>query len=143
MCDKDFRMKKETSNRPEILSLHHVALMVDDLDGTAEFYVDTLGFRELETPPGTAEKGIRWFDLGDGRALHLVKIPGDLRPPEGSRAHFAVEVEDADAWRDYLEARGVELIRPLVDLYSAKRIFFRDPSGNLGEFVQWLAGEEA
>ena len=132
-------MSSNLTDRPGILSLHHVALMAADLDATVDFYSRILGFEELQTPEGAAEKGIRWFDLGGGRALHLVKLPGDFRPPDGSRAHFAVEVDDADAWRRYLEGKGVETTRPLIEIYRAKRFFFQDPSGNLGEFVQWLA----
>jgi catechol 2,3-dioxygenase-like lactoylglutathione lyase family enzyme len=66
--------------------------------------------------------------------LHLVETSGFYAQ---ERAHFALSVTDVNAWREYLIARGSRLVEPKVSLYSAERIFIRDPSGNLLELVRW------
>jgi catechol 2,3-dioxygenase-like lactoylglutathione lyase family enzyme len=117
----------------KVRGLHHVAVPVVDLAAAVRFYRETLGLPELSAPDGARERGIRWFDLGDGRALHL--IPWKAPVPR-TRAHFALSVEDLRSWRSHMEGCGVEMDRPLVDLYGIERFFVRDPSGNLIEFVQ-------
>jgi len=120
---------------PNILSLHHVAINVRDLEEARIFYSDVLGFTELEAPAMAIEQGIRWFDLGDGRALHLIQTAESS--PTG-RAHFAISVSNAKAWRAHIEQAGLDILEPTVELYNANRFFLRDPWGNLFEFVQWL-----
>lgn len=121
--------------RPSISSLHHVAIMVADLAEAIEFYSSILGFVELETPSSIIEQGIRWFDLGHGRALHLIET-SETTP--GSRAHFAIAVDDVEAWQTYIARQGIKITKATINLAGAKRFFLRDPAGNLLEFVQWL-----
>ncbi len=120
---------------PKIKSLHHVAIVVQDLLQAIDFYANKLGFKEITAPPTAIEQGIRWFDLGDGRALHLVENEATfpLLP-----AHFAIEVDDVAAWRAYIGQTDLTILEPTVDLYNADRFFLRDPSGNRLELVQWL-----
>ncbi len=125
-----------TRSAPAIGSLHHVAVPVLDLSACADFYREIIGLAELPAPASVQEAGIRWFDLGDGRALHLFRA--DVL--HESRAHFAVTVPDVDAWRTHLRAHGVGFVEPRVKLYGADRVFVRDPAGNLVEFVDWHAG---
>jgi catechol 2,3-dioxygenase-like lactoylglutathione lyase family enzyme len=128
-------MSTSTSKHPGISSLHHVAIAVQNLQQSVTFYKNVLGLTELAAPSSAVENGIRWFDLGDSRALHLIET-GDMSP--NSRAHFAITVEDADAWRAFIQQTGTEILEPTIDLYRAKRFFMRDPSGNRLELVQWL-----
>jgi len=120
---------------PKITTLHHVALVVDDLEQASEFYRSVLGLKEIPPPSGVSESGIRWFDLGEDRALHLIQ--DDLKR-QHTRAHFALAVEDVDGWRSRFERLGIPTVAPKVTLYSADRVFVRDPSGNLLELVKWL-----
>lgn len=121
--------------RPSLASLHHVAITVANLSEAIEFYASGLGLVELETPSSVIEQGIRWFDLGQGRALHLIAT-SETAP--ASRAHFAITVDDVAAWQSYIERQGIKIIKPTIDLAGAKRFFLRDPAGNLLEFVEWL-----
>jgi catechol 2,3-dioxygenase-like lactoylglutathione lyase family enzyme len=88
----------------------------------------------METPAAISEAGIRWFDLGEGRMLHLLQIEDMVPLP---RAHLAFTVDDVAGWRTYMESRGIEILKPAVQAYQIERFFFRDPSGNLLEFVEW------
>lgn len=54
------------------------------------------------------------------------------------KALVALEVDDYDKWKEYLQRMGVEPEEPSMKLYSVKRGFLRDPFGNLLEIVEWL-----
>ena len=120
---------------PLISSLNHLALEVVDLRQAMDFYTGILGLRELPCPPDAKEGGICWFELPEGRMLHLIENPEATAP---KRAHLALVVPDVEAWRTHLSEQGLELVQPKINLYKAERIFVRDPSGNLIEFVRWL-----
>lgn len=124
---------EEKTSHPRIGSLHHVAIPVLDLAACAAFYKDIVGLREIEVPEAVGRAGIRWFDLGQDRALHLFTADA----LHESRAHFAITVPDVDAWRTHFQRHGVAFVEPRVKLYGADRVFVRDPAGNLAEFVNW------
>lgn len=86
----------ETATKPAAGILHHVTLAVRDLESAGEFYTNTLHLEPLPAPPEAIAAGVRWFDLGEGRALHLIEVEGVVAPP---RAHVALSVADNDAWR--------------------------------------------
>jgi catechol 2,3-dioxygenase-like lactoylglutathione lyase family enzyme len=119
---------------PLIDGLHHVALEVRDLEAALLFYCGIIGLREIPVPHDVLQQGIRWLELPEGRMLHLIKTDGADRQ---ERAHVALSVPDVSLWREYLIAKGVELVAPKVSLYVAERLFIRDPSGNLLELVRW------
>ena len=74
----------------KVKDIHHVALVVRDLEKCKRFYSEVLGLKTLERPsfsfPG------HWFLVGSSAGqLHLMvfdeKIPVTMR-------HFAIEVEE-------------------------------------------------
>jgi catechol 2,3-dioxygenase-like lactoylglutathione lyase family enzyme len=111
----------------KILTLHHVNLMVDDLEAANRFYHDVLGLpirtdRPARMPPGT------WFDVGDRRLSIAVGTPA---PNTGQ--HFALVVDDLEAALPHLQASGVPLTtrrNPLL------QVILLDPSGNEVELRQ-------
>ena len=111
-----------------------MAVHVKNLEESMRFYEDILGFVLADTP--ASAQGIQWYDLPNGTQLHLFER--DIKLSVSSRAHFAIEVADLDSWRNYLTSIGTNIEAPTVDVYTAKRLFLRDPSGNLIELVQWL-----
>ncbi len=114
----------------EIKRLHHVSLVVDDIDAAMHFYGDVLGWPTDPRPdfgfPGA------WFNLGQGQ-LHLVAI-GELPSPSG--AHFCVEVEDLASVVTKLEAAGIEVSAGGGTPGAGGQAFCQDPAGNLIEFNQ-------
>ncbi|WIX98885.1 VOC family protein [Amycolatopsis mongoliensis] len=104
-------------------AIHHVAVVVDDLDQSIGFYTRALGFRLSADRPGTLGPGA-WLDVGD-QQLHL--IAGSSGPSRGQ--HFAVLVDDLDAEVRRLRAAGVDVSDP-VPVGAARQSFLADPSGN-------------
>ncbi len=128
-------MSEQHLRPPPINVLNHVAIEVNDIQEALFFYLDVLGLTELTTPADVKESGIRWIDLTNGQALHLVE---NRVKTSTNIAHFAITVDDVEEWRTYLKDRGVEIFSPKIKLYNAERFFLKDPSGNRIELVKWL-----
>ena len=122
------------ANRPLISMLDHVAVHVNALDAARHFYEEILGLTPSVTSDEVRSRGIVWYDLPDGRQIHIFLTDDELPI---NRAHLALQVKDVPGWKSYLEDVGVDLVEPTVNLYNAERFFVRDPSGNLIEFVNW------
>ncbi|VVJ18010.1 Uncharacterised protein [Amycolatopsis camponoti] len=104
-------------------AIHHVAVVVDDLERAVGFYTRVLGFRLSADRPGTLGPGA-WLDVGD-QQLHLIEgAPG---PARGQ--HFAVLVADLDAEVRRLRADGFEVSDP-KPVGTARQSFLADPAGN-------------
>lgn len=104
-------------------AIHHVTVVVDDLEQSVGFYTRALGFRLDTSRPGNLRPGA-WLDVGE-QQLHLtVGAPG---PSRGQ--HFAVLVDDLDAEVRRLRAAGFEVSDP-APVGAARQSFLADPSGN-------------
>lgn len=115
--------------------LHHVAVVVSDLDAAKDFYGRILGLREIERPafhfPGA------WYELGDGQ-LHLIVHPGakavrGTREIDGMDAHFAIRVESYDETLERLRREGVQAVGNPNSITGWAQIFCCDPDGNVIE----------
>lgn len=111
--------------------VHHVSINVDDVEAGRAFYIDTLGFEQIERP----ELGVGgvWLQMGP-QELHLVELP----LVEGFGPHFALEVDDIEEARSVLLERGVDVgeARPIEGV--CLQAFFHDPAGNQIELNQRL-----
>ena len=116
----------------KLTGIHHVSILVTDMEASVAWYRDVLGLREVKRPSNFVTP-VRWFELGEEQ-IHL--IPSDEADTVSPR-HFALHVEDCEAARETLAARGVE-IRETVPIAGAKRFFIADPDGNNLELIQWL-----
>jgi glyoxylase I family protein len=121
-----------------ISDLHHLGLTVRDVEGSAAWYVDVLGFRrvgEFEAPDGSRRK---IFLRHDGLSAQL----GLTQHRSGARdafdetrtgldhLAFAVSVRsDLDAWERTLDAAGVTHtpVAPANSIDGAAVLVFRDP----------------
>jgi catechol 2,3-dioxygenase-like lactoylglutathione lyase family enzyme len=112
--------------------LHHVTIHVKNVAEARAFYENISGIVSAKMPLSVSEKGIIWYNLPDGRQIHLFPWNEDI--PQ-TRAHFALTVENVEAWRSFFQNQGCEIVNPTVD-YGAERFFVRDPSGNLIEFLK-------
>ncbi|WP_173052973.1 VOC family protein [Phytohabitans houttuyneae] len=119
--------------------LRQVRLGSRDLDRSAAFYRDLLGFDEVPA----AGPHARCFAAGEVRVLVTEVEPGadlggwvddDL---QGGVRHFGMKVGDIDARVRDLAAAGVTVLSPPADVLGDVRIaFFLDPDGARLEFVQ-------
>ena len=119
----------------ELVTLHHIAVIVTDLQRAKAFYGELLGLRELSRPPFDFE-GV-WYALGD-RQLHLIVHP-PARALRGTTeidsrdGHFAVRMADYDATLAHLRSRGVHVRESRHNITPWAQIYITDPDGNIIE----------
>jgi predicted enzyme related to lactoylglutathione lyase len=110
-----------TDSRPRLVGINHVALEVDDIDETLDFYGRIFDVQLRGRSSRTA-----FIDIGD---QFIALMRGRSGPPDTVR-HFGLVVDDKEAARRALEAAGVEVT-------SGSFLDFHDPSGNLIQIVQY------
>ena len=118
----------------KLTGLHHVSILVTDIERAQKFYREVLGLREIGIPSTFPAAGLRvhWFELGDEQ-IHLLPAPA---PDALSQRHFAIHVADAQAARAHFASHGVA-VSETVPIPGADRFFVRDPDGNRIELIQW------
>lgn len=118
---------------PIAYRLDHIALLVRDLDETAQFFTDVLRIREVPDPMGGTQ--IRWFEFGNGQRFHIQA--GDISATHvEKRTHLALSAPDFDDVLAFLRERGVAFsdfkgtpgavnVRP----DGMRAVFVQDPNG--------------
>ncbi len=114
---------------PPLSGVHHVSICVDDVDAARRFYVDVMGFRERDDRPDFGFPGA-WLDAG-GQQLHLLQAPF-----VENGGHYAIRVDDLDAWCAHLDEHGVRYGRSPHFPGAGQQAFLRDPAGNQIELNQ-------
>jgi catechol 2,3-dioxygenase-like lactoylglutathione lyase family enzyme len=111
--------------------LDHVALHVSDVQRSCEFYERVLKLGRIPRPafsfPGA------WFRLGQAQELHLI---GDRDAPVHSHSrgnHYALLVDDIDAWERYFQSMGVQYVPRRTRPDGAYQIYVSDPDGHFIE----------
>ena len=90
---------------------NHYVLAVHNVSASAKFYVDVLGFKIVNEPPG-------WiFVRKDNCMIMLGECPDDMHPSElGCHNYFAyLRVADADTYYNHLQAKGADLLSSIQD----------------------------
>ena len=111
--------------------LNHVALHVADVDASHEFYTKVLLLEPMERPAFTFPGA--WYRLGIDQELHLI---GERDQPviAGSRGnHWALMVDDMDAWETHLQQLGVDYAPRRTRPDGAFQIYVTDPDGHVCE----------
>ena len=121
---------------PGISALHHTALCVTDLERSKQFYREVLGLTEIARP--AFPFGGAWYELGDGRQLHLIvhEHPLTLRGTHAIDAkdgHMAFRVIDYDAALAHFRALGVECLERPDNVTPWKQLYITDPDGHIIE----------
>jgi len=114
----------------------HLALKVEDLEKTTAFYQKVFGFREVETRK-TRDHLSR--HLTDGALdFTLIKYDEGTESAESKASgegpcihHFAIEVEDVDAYAAEIRKHGCEIISDP----GVIPVKFRAPGGTTAEIV--------
>ena len=114
----------------------HLALKVEDLEKTTEFYQKVFGFREVETKK-TRDHLSR--HLTDGALdFTLIKYDEGTESAESKASgegpcihHFAIEVDDLEAYAQQLKQYGCEIISDP----GVIPVKFRAPGGTTAELV--------
>jgi predicted enzyme related to lactoylglutathione lyase len=111
------------------MTLAHLTLATRDVEKTAAFFEQTLGYSRDPIPNNVPHEAA-WLDIGRGQQIHLVhaeRFEVSAFESEFGR-HVAVyfPVAQFDALKDRLRQQGAELIAPMRTT-PFERFFFRDP----------------
>lgn len=120
-----------------ITNLHHVSLIVEDLNIALAFYQEVLGLEIDNARPDLGYPGA-WLLLPAQQQLHLMQLDdpdkNSERPEHGGRdRHVAFTVNSID----YIAASLDSLEIPYTKSRSGRKaLFCRDPDGNALEFIE-------
>ena len=118
--------------RMRFTELNHIALHVEDVEASCEFYERVLKLEKITRPafgfPGA------WYRLGECQELHLIG-ERDLPVHSHSRGtHWALMVDDMDEWEAFLTEIGQPYLPRRVRPDKAYQIYVEDPDGHMIEF---------
>lgn len=125
--------------RPRITGISHAAFYVSDMKKAREFYEGFLGFQSpFSIPRKDPAQQLVWIKINDRQTVEL--FPGSEVGADADRMyHVAVETDDAEAMRLYLQSKGVEVPpKTAIGKIGNKNYFVKDPSGNIVEIVEYL-----
>jgi lactoylglutathione lyase len=115
----------------QISQLDHVALHVADVDRSVAFYRDVLQLQPIPRPafsfPGA------WFRLGTHQELHLIGERQQAVVSHNRGNHYALLVDDLDAWEQHLAACGAQFLPRKLRPDGAEQVFVVDPDGHYVE----------
>jgi lactoylglutathione lyase len=118
----------------KFIGLHHVAIHVADVSRSVDFYEKKLGLNQIARPdfdfPGA------WFDLGDGRQLHLIGGLTVAVHSSNRGNHFAIGVDSITEAADFLRSLPLKFMGPKQRPDGAHQIFVIDPDGHFVELTQ-------
>jgi catechol-2,3-dioxygenase len=123
----------------EVKELGHIVLYVRDIDRSATFYRDVLGWRQI-FPDGDSSVPVAMFSAPSGRTHHellLIEVGPDAPPtPSGRRVglyHFGLKIGDSDddlrEALTRLEAAGTPVLGA-SDHTVTHSLYIADPDGN-------------
>ena len=133
-----------------VKELGHVVLYVRDVDRSARFYREVLGWQQILPAEGAADQAFPAAAFSSGRTHHellLIEVGESAQPiPEGRRVgmyHFGLKVGDTDeelaeAW-DRLEDAGAKVVGA-SDHTVTHSLYIEDPDGNEIELYIDVAG---
>jgi lactoylglutathione lyase len=114
----------------------HLALKVEDLEKTTEFYQNVFGFSEVETKK-TRDHISRHLTDGD-MDFTLIKYDAGTQSAESKASgagpcihHFAIEVEDIEKYTEEIKKYGCTIISDP----GVIPVKFRAPGGTTAEIV--------
>ena len=115
----------------KISQLDHVALHVVDVEASCAFYSQVLKIESLPRPafdfPGA------WFRLGATQELHLIGERDERVVSHNRGNHFALMVDDLDAWEDHVRSQNAEIVKRHIRPDGAGQMFIKDPDGHVVE----------
>ena len=110
------------------MKLELIQVPVSDVDRAKAFYVEKVGFHDDHDHQVSEE--IRFVQLTPpGSACSIALTTGAHEMKPGSIDGLQLVVEDADAAREELAERGVE-VSEVQDFPWGRFVFFKDPDGN-------------
>lgn len=129
---------QEALTRPKVLGVAHMAVYVNDLARTRQFYENFLGFGQPFTLPNKENTGTRiaFVKVND---YQYIEIFNEKDRGEGQLNHISFYTDDADRMYAYLKSKGVEVMSDKGSVGKGKtgnkNFNVRDPDGHIVEIV--------
>jgi catechol 2,3-dioxygenase-like lactoylglutathione lyase family enzyme len=115
--------------------LAHVCIETDDLEATESFY-RALGLeRRFEFKNQHDDLVGFYLAFGNNTFIEVIKVKQPR--PEGVVRHFAIEVDDVDAWYQSLKQNGIDVTEKKYEGDDNWMITCRDPNGIFIELQQY------
>lgn len=115
----------------KIHELNHVAIHVRDVGKSCRFYQEILRLEPIPRPAFTFPGA--WFRLGTDQELHLIGERAEPVVSHNRGNHFALRVDDLDAWERHLDSAATEHLPRKRRPDGAWQLFLRDPDGHVIE----------
>jgi methylmalonyl-CoA/ethylmalonyl-CoA epimerase len=135
---------------PKITRIHHIAVLVEDIDASLEFWRETLGLEPstIKDMPGEAAR-IAFFPLGESE-IELVQptttdsgLSRYLEKRGPGMHHLCLEVGDLEAMLEKLKAGGIQLINDEPKVGEGGRLYaFVHPKSTGGVLVELYQTEK-
>lgn len=128
--------------KSHIQHIAEVVLRVSNLKKMVEFYQEVLGFGVVHRAPDIVFLKIADLDspLGHGGHAQLLglidrRIALDRKGSTFDHLAFEIPLEDFNSEKERIEQLGLETRTKEYAWSHARALFFRDPEGNLVEFI--------
>jgi methylmalonyl-CoA/ethylmalonyl-CoA epimerase len=129
---------------PKIKRIHHVAILVEDLDAPLSFWQTALGLEldHIQEMPSEAAR-IAFLPTGDSEVELVMPVTGDsglaryLEKRGPGMHHICLEVDDIQGMIAQLKAQGIQLINEEVQVTAQGRKYaFVHPRSAYGVLVE-------
>jgi methylmalonyl-CoA/ethylmalonyl-CoA epimerase len=123
--------------------IHHIAIVVPDLDGALDFWQDILGLqlKGMEEVP-SQKSTVAFLPVGDSE-IELVKpwtadsgLAKFLNEKEPGLHHLCLEVDDLEGMLVDLKRKGVRLINDTPQILPGRKMAFIHPKAASGVLVE-------
>ncbi len=136
--------KDNRQSRPPLSGVLETALIVDDVERATRFYGKVFGFDVLTQSERLCSLNVKPAQVlllfQRGGSLEDIRLPGGVIPggmDAQGRSHiaFAIEAEQLESWRRWLELNAVAIESTVRWERGGTSLYFRDPDGNLLELA--------
>jgi methylmalonyl-CoA/ethylmalonyl-CoA epimerase len=127
----------------EIKKIHHVAVVVPELDEAINLWKNVFGLDLVHTEEVPSQKSrVASFSIGESH-LELVQpttedsgVAKFLSEKGGGMHHICLEVNDVEASLMELKAKGIRLINDIPQVLEGRKMAFIHPKATGGVLVE-------
>ena len=124
---------------PKPIGIHHITILVTNLERSRKFYGEVLGLQEKQDMPDFGRPLI-WYQVGPTQ-IHIlpkesvaVNQYDDLSSLAWNR-HVAIGIEDFSEIKQRLDDENLPYCENPNSALGLRQLFFQDPDGNGLEFM--------